>query len=158
MTKDEAIVKAKKLKALADRGIDGEKIVAGDKLKELMKKYSLTMADITDTAPKYVFPGPGGGAGSGHKPGDSNIWSHGPTKYFMKVNTSDAEFNVLVSKIFMHTQNQEETKKMILEFERCGLFKKRIYKTLLRERLKQLESETAFAHDIYEWLNEMFGK
>nr|WP_320022112.1 hypothetical protein [uncultured Draconibacterium sp.] len=37
---------AKKLKALADRGVDGEKINAAVKLEALLKKYDLTIEDV----------------------------------------------------------------------------------------------------------------
>ena len=37
---------AKKLKALADRGVDGEKYNAEQKLKDLLKKHNLTLEDI----------------------------------------------------------------------------------------------------------------
>lgn len=44
---------AKKLKALADRGIGGEKYNAERKLKELMRKHHLTMEDVEGEKENY---------------------------------------------------------------------------------------------------------
>lgn len=52
---------AKKLKALADRGVGGEKINAEVKLRELMDKHGFTMLDIEGDKVDYhkfkVMPG-----------------------------------------------------------------------------------------------------
>jgi hypothetical protein len=48
MSKEKIIKLAKKLKALAERGIDGEKSNAKDKLDALLKKYDLAEYQITD--------------------------------------------------------------------------------------------------------------
>lgn len=46
----------KKLQALAERGIGGEKIGAKAKLEELMKKYDISLADVEeDEVNYYVF-------------------------------------------------------------------------------------------------------
>lgn len=46
----------KKLQALAERGIGGEKIGAKAKLEELMKKYDISLADVEeDKVDYYVF-------------------------------------------------------------------------------------------------------
>ncbi len=49
MKRHEAIVKAKKLKALADRGVGGERVNAKAQLDKIIRKYSLTEFDVIET-------------------------------------------------------------------------------------------------------------
>lgn len=48
MTKEEIIEKLKKLRRLADKGIDGEKDNAQRRVEELMAKYGITESDLAD--------------------------------------------------------------------------------------------------------------
>lgn len=54
MTKQQIIDRIMKVKALADRGADGERIAAKRLLEELMAKYHITEADI-DTSKKETY-------------------------------------------------------------------------------------------------------
>lgn len=45
---------AQKIKALAERGIDGEKLNAQQQLKRIMKKYKLTIEDIEGDKKEFV--------------------------------------------------------------------------------------------------------
>lgn len=56
MNKQQIIDRIMKVKALADRGTDGERIAAQRLLEELMKKYNITEADIdTEKTDVYVI-------------------------------------------------------------------------------------------------------
>lgn len=53
MSKDKIIDRIMKVKALVDRGIDGERAAAEKLLKELMDKYGITEADIDSEKVDY---------------------------------------------------------------------------------------------------------
>lgn len=53
MNKNKAIDKAKKLKALADRGIGGEKLNAKAQLDKLMKEHNLSDTDVDTETETY---------------------------------------------------------------------------------------------------------
>jgi len=58
MNRNKAIDKAIKLKALADRGIDGEKVNAKSQLERVMREHKLTETDIdTETEIHEVVDG-----------------------------------------------------------------------------------------------------
>jgi hypothetical protein len=51
---DKIIELAQKIKALADRGIGGEKLNAQQQLKRIMKKYNISTADIEGDKKEFV--------------------------------------------------------------------------------------------------------
>lgn len=52
---DKIIELAKKLKALSDRGVGGEKLNASKKLEQIMKKHGLSIEDIEGERKNYTY-------------------------------------------------------------------------------------------------------
>lgn len=52
---DKIIELAKKLKALSDRGVGGEKLNASKKLEQIMKRHGLTIEDIEGERKNYTY-------------------------------------------------------------------------------------------------------
>lgn len=90
MTRDQAIAKAKKLKALADRGVGGEKQNAKDLLDRLIKKYDLKPGEITGSA------GPSIAATYAAQQSGKTFTAQDVVNAWRMRQTGDTEFNNLV--------------------------------------------------------------
>jgi hypothetical protein len=128
--------KLRKIKALAERGVDGEAKAAQFQLEKLLAKYNLTIEDIFDNTlkPRKFKVGRS----------EKKIFIH-----TLAANIGDRYKNVFyykgnLSEVFIELTDQE-----YIDFEQQFSFHKKQFKREMKKAIDQLHKAYCYKHDLF---------